>query len=108
MLLEDKTYVSIFYFRYEKTCFCKNFSTLFAGGTDIISCFIGANPLLPVYEGEIQCRLLGMAIKTLDVEGNEVMDERGELVCTKPFPSMPIYFWNDDGNIKYMKAYFSK
>ncbi|KAL7637207.1 UNVERIFIED_CONTAM: hypothetical protein RMT77_011919 [Armadillidium vulgare] len=79
-----------------------------SGGTDIISCFIGANPLLPVYEGEIQCRLLGMGIKTLDEEGNEVMDQRGELVCTKPFPSMPIYFWNDEGNIKYMKAYFSK
>ena len=78
------------------------------GGTDIISCFMGCNPTLPVYSGEIQCRFLGMAIEARDSEGKNVLDERGELVCVKPFPSMPTHFWNDPNRVKYNKAYFPK
>ncbi|KAK3861424.1 hypothetical protein Pcinc_032617 [Petrolisthes cinctipes] len=79
-----------------------------SGGTDIISCFIGSNPSLPVYMGEIQGRNLGMAVEAWDDNGQPVFDERGDLVCTRPFPSMPTHFWNDDSGIKYTKAYFSK
>jgi len=78
-----------------------------AGGTDIISCFVLGNPNLPVYRGEIQCRGLGMDVHSYSVEGNSLIDEQGELVCTKPFPSMPIYFWDDDDGIKYQNAYFN-
>ncbi|XP_045614538.2 acetoacetyl-CoA synthetase [Procambarus clarkii] len=78
------------------------------GGTDIISCFMGSNPSLPVYEGEIQGRNLGMAVEAWGEGCQPVYDTRGELVCTKPFPSMPTHFWNDDGGIKYTKAYFAK
>ncbi|KAG0716834.1 Acetoacetyl-CoA synthetase [Chionoecetes opilio] len=77
------------------------------GGTDIISCFMGSNPSLPVYEGEIQSRNLAMAVEAWDENGQPVYDQSGELVCTKPFPSMPTDFWNDDGGKKYTKAYFS-
>nr|XP_053650123.1 acetoacetyl-CoA synthetase-like [Cherax quadricarinatus] len=77
------------------------------GGTDIISCFMGSNPNLPVFEGEIQGRNLGMAVEAFR-DGQPVYNIRGELVCTKPFPSMPTHFWNDDGGIKYTKAYFAK
>ncbi|XP_064111312.1 LOW QUALITY PROTEIN: acetoacetyl-CoA synthetase-like [Macrobrachium nipponense] len=79
-----------------------------SGGTDIISCFMGSNPSLPVYEGEIQSRNLGMAVEAWDEDGCPVCDMSGELVCTRPFPSMPTHFWNDDGGIKYTKAYFAK
>ncbi|XP_076046524.1 acetoacetyl-CoA synthetase-like [Oratosquilla oratoria] len=79
-----------------------------SGGTDIISCFMGSNPSIPVYRGEIQARNLGMALENWNENGQFVWDERGELVCTKPFPSMPTHFWNDDGGIKYTKAYFAK
>lgn len=82
--------------------------TYSVGGTDIISCFIGCNPTLPVYSGEIQCRLLGMSIEAWNEEGKPVYDKSGELVCTRPFPSMPTHFWNDDSGIKYTKAYFTK
>lgn len=68
---------------------------------------MGSNPTLPVYEGEIQSCNLGMAVEAWDESGQNVFDQRGELVCTKPFPSMPTHFWNDDGGIKYKKAYFS-
>ena len=79
-----------------------------SGGTDIISCFMLGCPILPVYSEEIQCRGLGMKVETFDDEGNLVINRKGELVCTKPFPSMPISFWNDPKNEKYRSAYFEK
>ena len=79
-----------------------------SGGTDIISCFMLGNPILPVYSGEIQCRGLGMKVEAYDENGNVVIDEKGELVCTQPFPSSPIYFWNDPENEKYKNAYFNR
>jgi acetoacetyl-CoA synthetase len=77
-----------------------------SGGTDILSCFVLGNPCLPVWEGEIQCRGLGMAVDIWDDHGNSVVKQKGELVCTKPFPNAPIYFWNDTDNKKYLDAYF--
>jgi acetoacetyl-CoA synthetase len=77
-----------------------------AGGTDIISCFMLGNPMLPVYSEEIQCRGLGMAIESWDDNGKQVINDQGELVCTKIFPSMPIYFWNDGDGMLYKNAYF--
>ena len=79
-----------------------------SGGTDIISCFALGNPLLPVYRGELQCRGLGMKVEILNEAGEAVHEEKGELACTAPFPSMPIYFWNDANGEKYRNAYFSK
>ena len=79
-----------------------------SGGTDIISCFVLGNPLLPVYRGEIQCRGLGMAVDVFDDAGNPVRSEKGELVCTKPFPVMPVGFWNDPDGAKYRAAYFER
>ncbi|RAP58631.1 acetoacetate--CoA ligase [Oleiagrimonas sp. MCCC 1A03011] len=79
-----------------------------SGGTDIVSCFALGNPLLPVYRGELQCRGLGMAVEALDDDGHPVRGEPGELSCLKPFPSMPIGFWNDPDGEKYRKAYFDK
>ena len=78
------------------------------GGTDLISCFALGNPTLPVWRGEIQCKGLGMAVDVFDSEGGSIREEKGELVCTKPFPSMPIGFWNDDGGRKYKGAYFER
>ncbi len=77
-----------------------------AGGTDIISCFMLGNPTLPVYKSEIQCKGFGMDIDCFDEQGNSLIDEQGELVCKTAFPSMPIYFWNDKNNSKYMSTYF--
>jgi len=77
-----------------------------SGGTDILSCFVLNNPFDEVISGEIQCRGLGMAVDVFDEEGNSVTDTPGELVCTKPFPSMPIMFWNDNDGKKYQEAYF--
>ncbi len=77
-----------------------------SGGTDIISCFALGNPVAPVYRGEIQCRGLGMAVDVLDDSGNSLRGAPGELVCTKPFPSMPVSFWNDPDGAKYRAAYF--
>jgi acetoacetyl-CoA synthetase len=77
-----------------------------SGGTDIISCFMLGNPCLPVYPGEIQCAGLGMAIDAWDEKGNSVRGQRGELVCTKPFPSMPVGFWRDLDGSKFYHAYF--
>ena len=77
-----------------------------SGGTDILSCFVLGNPCLPVYEGEIQCLGLGMAVEVWDDDGNAVVGEKGEMVCTRPFPSAPIGFWNDPDNAKYRAAYF--
>ncbi|MDX1593675.1 MAG: acetoacetate--CoA ligase [Gammaproteobacteria bacterium] len=79
-----------------------------SGGTDIISCFALGNPVGPVYRGELQCRGLGMAVAVYDPSGNEVVGEKGELVCTKPFPSMPVGFWNDPDGAKYHDAYFAR
>ncbi len=79
-----------------------------SGGTDIIGCFALGNPIGPVYAGELQCCGLGMKVEAFDENGKSVINQRGELVCTAPFPSMPIYFWNDPDNKKYMKAYFEK
>ncbi|XP_002738477.1 acetoacetyl-CoA synthetase-like [Saccoglossus kowalevskii] len=78
------------------------------GGTDIIGCFAGESWMLPVYKGEIQGPFLGMAIESWDDSGKAIYDESGELVCTKPFPSMPTHFWNDSEGTKYHKAYFNK
>ncbi|MBT5577753.1 MAG: acetoacetate--CoA ligase [Porticoccaceae bacterium] len=78
-----------------------------SGGTDILSCFVLGNPCLPVYEGEIQCLGLGMAVEIWDQTAQPVEQQKGELVCTRPFPSAPIYFWNDPDNQKYLSAYFN-
>jgi acetoacetyl-CoA synthetase len=77
-----------------------------AGGTDLNGCFALGNPLLPVYEGELQCRGLAMKVKAYNAEGRPVVGEQGELVCEAPFPSMPLYFWKDPDNEKYLNAYF--
>lgn len=79
-----------------------------SGGTDIISCFALGNPLLPVYRGELQCRGLGMKVEILDDAGKPVRGEAGELSCAAPFPSMPVFFWNDPDGAKYRNAYFSR
>ena len=77
-----------------------------SGGTDLNGCFALGNPVLPVYAGELQCRGLAMDVRAFDQLGNELIDEQGELVCCKPFPSMPIYFWDDPDGSKYHNAYF--
>ena len=79
-----------------------------SGGTDIISCFVLGNSCLPVWEGEIQCIGLGMAVEFWDESGHPVIGQKGEMVCTHPFPSSPIGFWNDPGNVKYQTAYFER
>jgi len=79
-----------------------------AGGTDLISCFALGNPLLPVYRGELQCFGLGMAVNIFDSGGQPVMGQTGELVCTQPFPSMPVGFWNDHDGLRYFQAYFAQ
>ncbi|MBC7562484.1 MAG: acetoacetate--CoA ligase [Gemmatimonadaceae bacterium] len=77
-----------------------------SGGTDIISCFALGAPTLPVHRGELQCLGLGMAVEVWDPDGNPVIGMPGELVCTRPFPSMPVAFWNDADGSKYRAAYF--
>ena len=77
-----------------------------SGGTDLISCFVNGNPLLPVWRGEIQCRALGMKVEVFDDEGCALARGKGELVCTAAFPSMPVCFWNDADGAKYHAAYF--
>lgn len=79
-----------------------------SGGTDIVSCFALGNPMLPVYPGELQCIGLGMSVDVYDENGQPVRNARGELVCTKPFPSMPVGFWNDPDKKQYKNAYFSR
>ncbi|MBL8399718.1 acetoacetate--CoA ligase [Accumulibacter sp.] len=82
-----------------------------SGGTDILSCFALGNPILPVFRGELQCRGLGMAVAVFDDDGQPIpagRGERGELVCTAPFPAMPIGFWNDPDGAKYHAAYFDR
>jgi acetoacetyl-CoA synthetase len=77
-----------------------------SGGTDLNGCFALGNPIAPVYPGELQCRGLGMKVEVFNAKGKSVKGESGELVCTAPFPSMPLRFWNDPNGRKYRKAYF--
>ena len=77
-----------------------------SGGSDINGCFAGGNPMAPVYAGELQCRFLGMSVAAFDETGKAVTNRQGELVCTAPAPSMPIYFWEDPEGEKYHNAYF--
>ncbi|MEM2914477.1 MAG: AMP-binding protein, partial [Candidatus Bathyarchaeia archaeon] len=77
-----------------------------SGGTDINGCFAIGSPTLPVYAGELQAPGLGMKIKAYDEKGESIFDKEGELVCEAPSPSMPLYFWNDPNNEKYLEAYF--
>ncbi|MEP6825592.1 MAG: acetoacetate--CoA ligase, partial [Ramlibacter sp.] len=77
-----------------------------SGGTDFAGAFIGANRELPQVPGEMQCRLLGCAVEAWNEQGESVVDEVGELVCTQPMPSMPLYFWGDEGNQRYLASYF--
>jgi len=77
-----------------------------SGGTDLNGCFALGNPVLPVYEGELQSRGLGMAVEVWDDSGKSVKEQKGELVCIRAFPSMPLFFWNDPDGSRYHKAYF--
>jgi acetoacetyl-CoA synthetase len=77
-----------------------------SGGTDLNGCFALGNPIAPVYPGELQCRGLGMKVEVVNAKGKPVKGEPGELVCSAPFPSMPLRFWNDPNGRKYRKAYF--
>ncbi len=79
-----------------------------SGGTDIIGCFALGVPTLPVRRGELQARALGMAVEAWDLDGRPVIGQKGELVCTKPFPSMPVGFWNDPDGSRYRAAYFEQ
>ena len=79
-----------------------------SGGTDIVSCFVLGSPTLPVRRGEIQCAGLGMQVEVFDDQGHSLVGTPGELVCTRPFPSMPIGFWNDPGGARYRAAYFER
>ena len=79
-----------------------------SGGTDIMAAFADANAILPVYRGELQCRSLGLAVEVYNEAGESVVGEKGELVCVKPFPSMPLGFWNDKGGARYRASYFER
>ena len=79
-----------------------------AGGTDLLGCFAAANPLLPVRRGELQCLGLGMAVQIFDEDGQALAEGKGELVCTRPFPSAPVCFWNDEDHERYRSAYFER
>ncbi len=79
-----------------------------SGGTDIVSCFALGNPMLPVYRGQLQCLGLGMDVDVFNEQGQSVRGAKGELVCKKPFPSMPVGFWNDLAGNLYKKAYFDR
>ncbi len=77
-----------------------------SGGTDFAGAFVGGNRTLPVVRGEMQCRYLGAGVQAFSEDGRALLDEVGELVCTTPLPSMPLYFWNDEGNRRYIASYF--
>jgi len=77
-----------------------------SGGTDLCGAFVGGNPMAPVRVGEMQCRLLGNAVRAYDEDGNELIGEVGELVCTEPLPSMPLYFWGDEDGSRLHGSYF--
>tara|TARA_B100000686_G_C16638355_1_gene888587 strand:- start:65 stop:1213 length:1149 start_codon:yes stop_codon:yes gene_type:complete len=98
---------SSFDYVYEKVKSNVRLSSI-SGGTDIISCFASGTSTLPVWRGEIQALALGMDVRVFDNEGNSIIGSKGELVCTSPFPSMPIGFWNDPDGSRYKKAYFEK
>ncbi len=100
--LSDENFSYVY--RYVKEDLCLS---SISGGTDIISCFALGNPLLPVYSGQLQCRGLGMKVEVFNEKAEPVINQKGELVCTAPFPSMPVYFWNDPDGKKYHNAYFN-
>ena len=77
-----------------------------SGGTDFCDAFVLGHPKLPVRKGEMQCRALGNAVRSFDEQGNDLIGRVGELVCTEPLPSMPLYFWGDEGNTRLMESYF--
>ncbi|MBC7513687.1 MAG: AMP-binding protein, partial [Herminiimonas sp.] len=77
-----------------------------SGGTDVAASFVGACPILPLYAGEMQCRCLGVSVYSMDANGKPLTDAVGELVVTRPMPSMPLYFWNDAGGKRYFDSYF--
>jgi acetoacetyl-CoA synthetase len=79
-----------------------------SGGTDIVSCFVLGNPTLPIHAGEIQCRGLGMDVRVWDAQGNDLIEQPGELVCANAFPSMPVGFWGDEDGSRFRSAYFSR
>ena len=79
-----------------------------SGGTDLNGCFALGNPILPVHTGELQCPGLGMKVEIYNDSGEPVLEEKGELICSRPFPSMPLFFWNDENGEKYNKAYFER
>ncbi len=79
-----------------------------SGGTDIVSCFVLGSPMLPVYRGELQTRGLGLSVEVWNDKGESVIDQKGELVCTKTFPSKPTGFWNDNDGEKYRQSYFDR
>jgi len=79
-----------------------------AGGSDLIACFGSGNPMLPVYRGELQCCALGMHVDIFDERGRSLREQKGELVCRAPFPSMPVAFWNDPDGSQYRRAYFER
>jgi len=79
-----------------------------SGGTDIVSCFALGNPTAPVWRGELQCKGLGMAVEVWDDEGQRLAEGKGELVCSKPFPSMPLGFWKDEDGSRFRAAYFER
>lgn len=79
-----------------------------SGGTDVCTAWVGGCPWRPVYEGEIQCRALGCALEAFDPQGRPLEDEVGEMVITRPMPCMPVYFWNDPGNVRYLSSYFER
>ncbi|HSN19888.1 MAG TPA: acetoacetate--CoA ligase [Usitatibacter sp.] len=80
-----------------------------SGGTDLVACFAGGCPILPVWRGELQCRMLAMKVEVFDDEGRALPPgQKGELVCTRPFPTMPLGFWNDPDGAKYRAAYYEK
>ncbi len=79
-----------------------------SGGTDVCTAFVGASPLVPVWEGEISCRHLGCAVEAFSADGQPLIDQQGELVLTRPMPSMPVGFWNDPSGARYRDAYFAQ
>jgi acetoacetyl-CoA synthetase len=97
--------IESFYFVYDAVKSDLQLASI-AGGTDLNGCFALGNPIGPVYGGELQCRGLAMQVFAFDDDGNSVVGREGELVCTAPFPSMPIFFWNDPDGRKYHEAYF--
>jgi acetoacetyl-CoA synthetase len=79
-----------------------------SGGTDVCTAFVGASPLVPVWEGELSCRHLGCAVEAYSPDGRSLIGEQGELVITAPMPSMPVAFWNDPDGERYREAYFAE